>query len=145
MLTQEIINYVKEARNSGLSSDLIKQRLTEHGWEENDINEALGLSGVDLESQSLKSYPKIALLSYMGILILIPFAVAGGNSFIKFHLRQGLILFIAGFASYILRFFIPFGNWGFIVNIILFAFVVIGIVHVLKGEMKRLPLIGRLG
>src|SRR3989344_1189961 len=142
MLTQEIINYVKEARNSGLNSDLIKQRLTEHGWQESDINEALGLSGADLESQSLKSYPKIALFSYMGILILIPFAVAGGNSFIKFHLRQGLILFIAGIVSYIIRFLVPFGNWGYLINLVLFAFAIIGIINVLKGEMKPLPLIG---
>ena len=87
----------------------------------------------------------MALLSYLGILFLIPLLAGKDNEFNQFHAKQGLVLFIAEIVTAMLT-WIPIIGWigGPLLYIAWFIFSIIGIVNVLQGEKKELPLIGQL-
>lgn len=86
----------------------------------------------------------IALLSYFGILVIIPLLTAKEDQFVKYHIKQGLVLLIAAVAvsfiawTPILGWFISFFAW-----MVCFVLAIIGIINVLNGKEKPLPLIGQ--
>ncbi|MBZ9578021.1 DUF4870 domain-containing protein [Patescibacteria group bacterium] len=86
----------------------------------------------------------IAVLSYLGILFLIPLLVVKDNRFVQFHAKQGLVLFIAEIATVVIA-WIPILGWiaGFILWIVWFVFSIMGIVNVLGGKKTPLPMIGK--
>ncbi len=86
----------------------------------------------------------IAILSYFGILFLIPMLAAKDSPFAQFHAKQGLVLFIAEIATTLIT-WIPILGWiaGPILYIIWFIFSIIGIVNVLGGKQAPLPVIGK--
>ncbi len=89
----------------------------------------------------------MAALCYFGILVLIPLLTdAKKDPYVKFHIKQGLVLLVAGIANSIIS-MIPFLGWviGFIVWIMLLVFFVIGLINALTGKEKELPLIGKYG
>jgi len=96
--------------------------------------------------QSTKSEKDLlAILSYFGILFLIPLLARKDNEFNQFHAKQGLVLFIAEIVTAMLA-GIPIIGWvgAPILYIAWFVFSIIGIINVLQGEKKELPLIGQL-
>lgn len=85
----------------------------------------------------------MAVLCYFGILVLIPFLTDAKNDpFVKFHIKQGLILLIAGVIAGVVS-WIPFVGW--ILGIFVFVLFIIGIVNAASGKEARLPIIGQLG
>ncbi len=90
----------------------------------------------------------LAALSYFELLFLIPLLVSK-DSFVRYHVNQGILLFIAsiivGIASSILA-FIPYigGIIGSILGIALFVLFLIGLINAINGEEKPLPIIGSL-
>jgi len=86
----------------------------------------------------------MALLCYLGILVVIPLLVKKDDAYVKFHAKQGLVLLIAWIILSII-FVIPFVGWvvGFIGYIILLVLGIIGIVNALSGKMKPLPIVGK--
>jgi len=86
----------------------------------------------------------IAILSYLGILFLIPLLVVKDNSFVQFHAKQGLVLFIAEIATVVIA-WIPILGWiaGFVLWIVWFVFSIMGIINVLGGKQTPLPMIGK--
>ena len=83
----------------------------------------------------------------MGPLVIIPFIVAKDDSFVKFHIKQGLVLFVIEVALWLLSsfFFVMFYQFWMLyqlVNLALFVLAVIGIVNVVQGKEKELPLVG---
>ena len=86
----------------------------------------------------------IAILSYFGILFLIPMLAVKDSPFVKFHVKQGLVLFIAEIATTLIT-WIPILGWiaGPILYIIWFIFSIVGIVNVLGGKQTLLPVIGK--
>ncbi len=91
----------------------------------------------------------LALLCYLGILLLIPLLTAGRkDAYVKFHLKQGIVLLIAWTGMWILTFIlvlIPVLGWILIVLIWIFLLVanIMGIVNSLTGKEAELPLIGK--
>ena len=87
----------------------------------------------------------ISILCYFGILFLIPYLTRPESPFVKFHSNQGLVLFIfsliVGVASRI-----PFFGWiiGAVCGVFIFVCFVLGIVNVVNGDMKELPVIGKI-
>lgn len=85
----------------------------------------------------------ICILCYLGPLFLIPYFSQKGSPFVSFHCNQGLVLFlfevIGALASHA-----PFIGWiiRIFCGIFIFACLIIGIVNVSNGKMKKLPLIG---
>lgn len=86
----------------------------------------------------------IAILSYLGILVIIPLLAVKNDEFVKFHTRQGLVLFIAEVATTMVA-WVPIIGWigSPILYIIWLVLAIIGIMNVLQGEKKELPLIGK--
>ncbi len=92
-----------------------------------------------------KKINPLALISYIGVLCLIPLFVEKKDEFVKFHTQQGLALFIAEIISGFIMFLIPVIGWalGYILNVIWVILAIVGIVNVLNGKKKELPLIGK--
>ncbi len=81
----------------------------------------------------------IALLSYISILFLIPLLSKKDSPFCQFHAKQGLVLFIIEIVGWFLT---PFFGLGVLVNLVALILMIMGIINVLNGETKKLPLIG---
>ena len=77
---------------------------------------------------------RIAILSYLWVLCLIPLLLRTSSKFAQFHAKQGLILFIISFFT-----FLPV--IGKLLQIVIFVVSVIGILKVLNGEYWQIPYI----
>ena len=87
----------------------------------------------------------LAIISYIGILCLIPILMKDKDGFIKFHAKQGLVLFIAEAITWIIFAALPYQLW-FLYNLLTLLWIilsVIGIINAVKGEQKSLPVIGK--
>jgi len=86
-----------------------------------------------------------AVLSYIGILILVPLLSddAKKSPYAKFHINQGLVLLIASIALSVV-WMIPVLGWlvGFVGGIALFVIWVMALIGAVNGEMKRVPILG---
>ena len=96
------------------------------------------------------------MLSYLGILVLVPIFAAKDSAYARFHANQGLLLIIAAVAwsvavnivTGILR-----AIWSWLGNlvggllgiasIVFLAAVVVGIINAVGGKAKELPFIGK--
>ena len=88
------------------------------------------------EEKDVKENKWWALLSYLGVLVVIPLLVKKDSKFVQFHVKQGLVLLIGWILSWL-----PFGP---IIGLIVIIFSIVGIVNVLSGEMKKMPFVGEL-
>lgn len=88
----------------------------------------------------------MALISYIGILAIVPFLAKEEDQFVKFHARQGLTLFIGEAITWFIAVAIPFA--GFIaanlLGIVWVVLSIIGIINVVNGKKEKLPVIGDL-
>lgn len=116
----------------------------------NTNDETSGYDAADINDNKI-----LALLSYLGILFIVPLIAAPQSKFAKFHANQGLVLFIAcvvvGLAGSVLQaiavvlgfLFLALVNILFTaVGLVLLALMIIGIVNTCQGKAKELPLIG---
>lgn len=89
----------------------------------------------------------MAILAYIGPLVIVSYLVAKDDSFVKFHIKQGLVVFV-GEVIVMLAWQMLWGLlWpiAMLVNLINLAFLVlsiIGIVNAAQGNEKELPLVG---
>jgi len=97
----------------------------------------------------------MAIFAYLGPLILVPFLTeAKKDPFVKFHLKQGLVLIVAwigvGILSSILSFMLYASGLFFIrflfpiVYLGIFIINIIGLINASTGKEKELPVIGHL-
>ncbi len=122
-------------------------------------------STAECDPADIQNNKVMAVLSYFGILVLIPIFAAKNSKFARFHANQGLLLFIAEIAlqiiQRILQAVFPY-HWtssytytrGIVYNILAFVIAVlmivilvltiIGIVNAVKGKAKELPIIGSI-
>ena len=84
-----------------------------------------------------------AILSYLWILCLIPILMKKDDEFVRFHARQGLMLFIVEVGFGIIG-IIPLLGWlVYILGILVCGIIsLIGIVQVLMGNKWKIPVIG---
>ena len=90
------------------------------------------------------------ILAYLGVLCFIPLLTQKQNSFVMFHARQGLVLFITEMIMVILNIFLS----GISFVGLFFAFVfsllglacavlsIIGIIQAIQGKEWKLPILG---
>ena len=98
-----------------------------------------------MEEVSKKGQKNIlAIISYIGVLCLIPILMKEKDVFVKFHAKQGLVLFIAEVATMLIS-WIPFLGWliGFICWIVWVLLSITGIINVVGGKQVSLPIIGK--
>ena len=86
----------------------------------------------------------MGILAYIGILVLIPLLMEKHDPFVRFHVKQGLVLFVIEAALWVIGSMI-WGLWGIISLINLGAVVlsIIGIVNVINKKQVALPLVGQ--
>lgn len=94
--------------------------------------------------EDISSNKITALLSYLGILFIVPLVAAPNSPFAKFHANQGLLLFLFNIAVGIVA-LIPVLGWivSAVCGVISLVFAVLGIVNAVKGQAKELPIIGK--
>jgi uncharacterized membrane protein len=86
----------------------------------------------------------MAFISYIGPLCLIPFFNKTQDEFVKFHTKQGLVLFAGEVITWIIIAIAPI-LWflGNLVGILWLILSIIGIMNVAKNEKKEIPFIGK--
>ena len=116
----------------------------------------------DFSKTDIEANKGPALLSYFGLLVLIPIFAAKHSPYARYHANQGLVLFVGmlvwavidGAVTALLRALLgnALGLWGMYslcgtaLNIIYAGFsilAVIGIINVLNERAKELPIIGK--
>jgi len=109
---------------------------------------------VSVDQKDAEANKLMAILAYLGILVLVPILAAKESPFARFHANQGLLLLltsivggiVVGILATILA--LVLGLLGLLLyyafSFALLALVVIGIINAAKGEKKELPVIGKL-
>lgn len=83
------------------------------------------------------------ILAYLGIICWLIAYLAGDKENAKFDLNQGLVLaLITTICGILGKFISGLGFVFWIIGVVCFVFMIMGIVNVCKGEEKPLPLIG---
>lgn len=90
----------------------------------------------------------MGILAYCGPLVLVPILAAKESPFAKFHSNQGLVLMILHIIIIIactVLAVIPIIGWiiGLILPLVSFVLSVLGIINVINGRAKELPLVGK--
>ena|SRR3989338_3563254 len=84
-----------------------------------------------------------AAIGYMGILFLLPLLLKRGNSFVRFHGKQGLVLFLGWVVLWIVNVVPILGQLVWIIgSIVLLVASIVGIIHAWHGEEWELPVLG---
>lgn len=107
------------------------------------------MNTVEVDKQEAEEGKVFAIFAY--IIFLVPLLAAKDNKFAQFHANQGLVLFLAGVALWILDIIIS-ATIGFFLayiitligNLAILSFVIIGIINVINLEAKPLPFIGEI-
>lgn len=102
------------------------------------------------DQQDIQTNKLIALLSNIPILFWLPFITCKDSKFAKFHANQGLILLIIGVVAGIIvgilgiipLIGILFKIIGWLVEVVTFALMVIGMVNAYQGKAWKFPVIG---
>lgn len=87
----------------------------------------------------------MAILAYIGILVVVPFLTEAKNDpFVKFHIKQGLVLLIGEVAAMFIAVFPLFGPLlSSLVYLASLVLSVLGIINVINHETKELPIVGQ--
>ncbi|MDD5318675.1 MAG: hypothetical protein PHF79_02555 [Candidatus Pacebacteria bacterium] len=96
------------------------------------------------ESKTGSSHTTVmGVLSYLGILVVIPLIVSRHDPFVKFHIKQGLVLLVIDIILWIVvqLFWILAPIVG-LINLGIFVLVVLGIINVVQKKEKELPIVG---
>lgn len=119
------------------------------------MNDFLDTREIPVDAADADSNKAFGILSYLSLLFLIPLLAAEDSVFAKFHANQGLVLFLTGLALNVATGIIGgvlgalhlgwlAGIIGSLVNLVMIAFVVVGIINAAQGKAKELPLIGQI-
>ncbi len=107
------------------------------------------------DSEDIRENKAMAALAYLGALVAVPLFFAKDSRFARFHAGQGLALFLASVAYSVglgaLRTLLPVYSWGiyYLLQVLRMAGMgfgvlsVMGIVNVMNGEARELPVVGK--
>lgn len=96
----------------------------------------------------------MAVLAYLGILVVIPIIVEPNSKFVRHHANQGLMLLITSVVySVAMKILAVLLGWvpiigsiilslASLIGIVLLVFMVLGIINAVQGNAKELPIIG---
>lgn len=98
----------------------------------------------DFDPYDVEHNKLLALLSYLNILFIVPLVAAPDSKFARFHANQGLVLFLFSLITKVV-FAVPVVGWivGAVFEVIIVIGLISGIINVLKGKAKELPVIGK--
>ncbi len=85
------------------------------------------------------------IMSYLGFLVLVSWAMGKHDDFVKFHVKQGLVIFCIEIVMWILSAsFWPLWMLWNLINLATLVLSIIGIINVVHKQQKPLPVIGHL-
>lgn len=88
----------------------------------------------------------MGVLCYLGVLLVIPLLIAKGDPFVKYHIKQGLVLVVMWAVVWALQMFLwSFAPFYQILSFATFILSIIGIINVVQGKEKELPIVGQFG
>lgn len=101
--------------------------------------------GANPSSPSKKeSKALMGVLAYLGPLVIVSYVMAKEDPFVKFHIKQGLVLFVIEIIVWVISsMFWSLFLFMNLVNLAVVIFSIIGILNVLQGREKELPLVGQ--
>ncbi len=85
----------------------------------------------------------LAVLAYLGPLVIVSYLMGKDDPFVKFHTKQGLVLLVIEAVLYFI--FSMWWTMWMLVNLVrlaLLVLAVLGIVNVVQGKEKELPVVG---
>lgn len=90
-----------------------------------------------------------SVLAYIWILWIVGLIASPNEPDVRFHVNQGLVLFLFEIAASIaatILIFIPILGWllAFALGVAGFVFMILGIVNAANGHQKELPIIGKI-
>lgn len=86
----------------------------------------------------------MGILAYLGPLVIIPYVMAKEEAFVKFHIKQGLVLLVIEAAVWMLSIMLwMLAPLFMLFNIAVLVLIVVGILRVLQKEQKELPFVGK--
>ncbi len=96
------------------------------------------------EQKQEEGFNAMALLSYLGLLVLVPLLAAKGDDFAQFHAKQGLTLLITAVIGMFVG-AVPIIGWMLapFISLACIILAILGIVNVIKKQKKELPIIGK--
>ena len=96
----------------------------------------------EMDEDDVNKNKLMAVLAYIGPLVLVPLIAARDSKFAKFHANQGLVLFLLAIACALLR-DVKLIGWIFSVcGVVVFILAVVGIIYACQGKAKELPVVG---
>ncbi|HDQ15767.1 MAG TPA: hypothetical protein ENN45_01760 [Bacteroidetes bacterium] len=125
-----------------MDEDIQKEHLEEQVSEGQETTESQSSEKTSAETE--EDNKLMGILSYIGVLCLVPLLLKKDDEFVFFHAKQGIVLFIAEVITAFVA-VIPTLGWIIapIAGLIWFILSIIGIVNVLGGNKKELPVLGR--
>lgn len=96
----------------------------------------------DFTSGAQNNDTVMGVLSYLGPLVLVPYLMNKNNDFVKFHTKQGLVLFGVEIVAMLVSSMMFLWMISGLINLAAVVFTIIGIVNVVQGQKKELPIIG---
>ena len=95
------------------------------------------------QKSSMPRNGAMGILAYLGPLVIISYLTAKDDPFVKFHVKQGLVLLVIEVAVWLLGMvFWPLWIHLNLINLVVLVLAIIGILNVTKGQEKKLPLVG---
>lgn len=85
----------------------------------------------------------MGVLAYLGPLVIVSYLTAKDDPFVKFHIRQGVVLVVIEIGLWVIG-SMMWMLWPLIsiVDMGVIVLSIIGIVNVVQGQQKELPLVG---
>lgn len=85
----------------------------------------------------------MGVLSYIGPLVFVSYISAKDDPFVKFHIKQGLVLFVIE----VIVALVGRGLWLFwpvlsLINLAVLVLAILGIINAAQGNEKKLPVVG---
>ena len=120
----------------------------------NEFQNPADFSG-EFSPEDIQHNKVISLFSYLGILLLIPWIARPQSKYARFHVNQGITLFLATlivrFVERVLNAVLggsslmgPIDLILNVVSILFFVLMIIGIINAVSGKAKALPIIGKV-
>ena len=141
--------------NIGFKQGNQSQNFQQNVTQEQFNNTQYGNNLYNSNKDDINDNKLMAVLSYIGILVLVPIFAAKDSPYARFHANQGLVLLISEVAVSIFTFIVKsvLNNISWLLssavvgllslaNILFLMAAVLGIIYAVQGKFKELPLIG---
>ena len=90
------------------------------------------------------SQTPMGILAYFGPLVIVSYLVAKSDQFVKFHIKQGLVLLVIEAVVWVVgMMFWQLWMLLSLVNLATLILSIIGIINVLQHKQEPLPVVGR--